>query len=185
MPMKLAENRETLIHRASEQEFARTVEIAESYITKESVYGWKQFDSHMQRMLKALEFSKFKISSNSERSREDRVSDRNRSVRICRNFGNRSTRTVTTSRKFEVVGACLTRNQTVRTTTNSKHFLNTKKPRAQTQGEHSTIRYKAAPKPKLFSIGFSQRNWRKNTDKAKHKGFCASTSRVFFDRRLS
>ena len=31
------------------------------------------------------------------------------------------------------------------------------RPRAQTQGEQSQVRYKAMPKPKLESVGFSQR----------------------------
>ena len=43
-------------------------------------YGWKQFYSFMQRILRAQEFLKFKNASNCQRSREDRTSNRNRSI---------------------------------------------------------------------------------------------------------
>ena len=67
-------------------------------------YGWKQLHSFLHRIRRATEFSKFKITCSSSRSREDLASDRNRSIRICRNFGRRSTSTVTTIQKFEVLG---------------------------------------------------------------------------------
>ena len=58
--------------------------------------------------LRAKEYSIFKITSNPKRSREDRASDRNRSIRICRNLGYRSTGTATTTRKLEFLGVYLT-----------------------------------------------------------------------------
>ena len=42
-------------------------------------------------------------------------------------------------------------------------------PRAQTQGEQSPTKYKAAPLPKSMSLGFSQRIWKIIPAKAKHK----------------
>ena len=58
--------------------------------------------------LRAKDFSMFKITSNSKRSREDRASDRNRSIRICKNLGCGSTGTATTTRKLEFLGVYLT-----------------------------------------------------------------------------
>ena len=46
------------------------------------------------------------------------------------------------------------------------------RPRAQTQGEQSQVRYKASPKPKLVSVGFSQRNWQMVPARAKLERDC-------------
>ena len=43
------------------------------------------------------------------------------------------------------------------------------RPRAQPTDGHSPVRYEAAPKPKLFAIGFSQRDWKIILATAKHK----------------
>ena len=67
------------------------------------------------------EFSKVKIKNISWQSRQERASDRNRSIRVCWNFGHRNASTVTTNRKFEVLGAYITRNWTARTTINLFH----------------------------------------------------------------
>ena len=81
---------ETLIHKASAQaEFARRVEIGSCENTNEPVVDLNSFT---QRILRAKEFSKFKLSSCSWRSREDWARDKNRSIRICRNSGYRSVR---------------------------------------------------------------------------------------------
>ena len=70
--------------------FARTEEIGQLYITNDSVVDGGRSTFFMQRRLRAKEFSKFKRTSNSQRSLEDRASDRNRSIRICRTSGERS-----------------------------------------------------------------------------------------------
>ena len=43
------------------------------------------------------------------------------------------------------------------------------RPRAQTTDEHSTVRHETASKTTLIFIGFSQRDWKIITAKAKHK----------------
>ena len=50
------------------------------------------------------------------------------------------------------------------------------RPRAQTQGEQSQVRYKAVPKRMIVSIGFSQRNWKIIPARAKHKRNCECTN---------
>ena len=47
--------------------------------------------------------------------------------------------------------------------------------RAQTQGDQSLARYNALPKPKVVSVGFSQRNWRMIPARAKNKRDCECT----------
>ena len=109
--LKVTANRETLTPRASQQaEFARTVEIGHFFFTTESVRDGKEPHSVIQRVLRAKEFSNFRITCNSYRSREGRASDRNRSIRVCRIVGQTNTSTVTTTRTFEVLGAYLTRS---------------------------------------------------------------------------
>ena len=102
-------NRETLFRRASEQAaYARTVESGPSQHYEFVCYRWKRF--FFAKNTHNLGISKFKITSSAERLRKDRDSESNRSVRICRNFGYRSTNTVTTNMKFEVLVAYITRN---------------------------------------------------------------------------
>ena len=50
------------------------------------------------------------------------------------------------------------------------------RPRAQVTSRPSPVRYKAAPKPKLFSIGFSQRVWKPIQAKALTKRDCEIVS---------
>ena len=60
---------------------------------------------------------------------------------------------------------------------------------AQATGKHSPVTYQAVPKPKLMSIGFSQRNWKILVATARQKGTvnsetCPSTSRMFDDTEV-
>ena len=64
-------------------------------------------------------FSECEITSSSCWSCQDRTSDWNWSIQICRNFGDWSTITVITTRKCEAFGANITRNWTTRTTIHS------------------------------------------------------------------
>ena len=121
----------------------------------------------------AKEFSKIKITSTSSRSREDRASDRNRSVRFCRKLDNRSTSTVTTTRNLK--SWVRRSNEEV----NSMHdnlfsnLLSTRIPelcfrcirRALADREHRrkvNIHQQGMKlrQPQVISIGFSQRNWK-------------------------
>ena len=72
-------------------------------------------------------FSMFEITSSSHRSCQDWTSGWKWSIQICRNFGYWSTSTVTTTRKFEVLGAYQeelndTHNNLVLTETDHQHF---------------------------------------------------------------
>ena len=64
------------------------------------------------------------------------------------------------------------------------------RPRAQTQGDQSQVRYKAAPKPKLVSIMLSQRIRKTIPAEAKLERDCESkkqipnTSRRFYDTEV-
>ena len=106
------ENRETLIHRASERAaFARTVENGQFYITNESVMDGNS------SIPSCTEHSEPR---NSQILRLQAILDDHVKIgpvtgievfnQICRNFGCRSTSTITTTRKFEVLGAKITRN---------------------------------------------------------------------------
>ena len=84
--LKLTENREALMHRVSEQAaFARTVEIGQFHTRNES--GMDGNSSALSCREYSGEGIPQEITSNSQRTREDRDADRNRSFRICRNFG--------------------------------------------------------------------------------------------------
>ena len=54
----------------------------------------------------------------------------------------------------------------------SQQSISCGRPRAQATGGHSPVRYKAAPKPKLFSIGGSQRAWKLTRAKALTNRIC-------------
>ena len=115
--LQLTENRETVIRKAFEQaSFARAVENRQFYNTNESV-----MDGNSSTLL-CRENSE-PINSQSSRLQAV-VTDHvkigavtgHESIQICRNFGDWSTSTVTTTRKFDVLGANITRNWTTRTT---------------------------------------------------------------------
>ena len=148
-------------------------------------HGWKQLYSfYAENTQVSKDFSKVKITSNSWQSRQERASDRNRSIRICWNFGHRSASTVTTTRKFEVLGAYFTRTWTARTTINL--FYRNWTPKIlepcfrrsrRVEGEHrrkvnTRFGQEAARKPKLILIGFSQRDWKITWARAQHKRNC-------------
>ena len=127
--------------------------------------SWReQIYAFMQRTVRVNEFPEFKMASNCQRSRQDRASDRNWSIRICRSSGFWSASTVTTTRKFEVLGAYITRNWTIRTTLHSSrdwpqifwsHVITAVVKLRATTGGHSSVRYNAATQPKIVSIGFN------------------------------
>ena len=148
-------------------------------------HGWKQLCSfYAENTQVSKDFSKVKITSNSWQSRQERASDMNRSIRICWNFGHRSASTVSTTRKFEVLGAKITRNWTARTTIHL--FYRNWTPKIlercfrrsrRAAGEHrrkvnTRFGQEAAPKPKLTLIGFSQRDWKITWARAQHKRDC-------------
>ena len=54
----------------------------------------------------------------------------------------------------------------------SPHSSSCGRPRARTQNEQSQASFSAVPKPKLVSVGSSQRKWRIILAKAKHKRDC-------------
>ena len=174
--LQITKNPETLFRRASEHaEFARTVEIGQSYITNESVMDGNSCTllcreySERQGILEIQDCKQF--------STITRASNRNRSVRVCRNFGYRSASTVTTARKFEVLGAYITRNWTVLTTvilTKPEHPNSGAvfSPLSSSCGRPRAVnfhQYKAVPRPKPTSIGFSHRDWKVLPARAKHK----------------
>ena len=151
----------------------------------------------MQRILRAKEVSNFKITSNSYRSRERQAGDRNRSIRICRCKFCRRPRNVKSlarisrgvhhyPRQFYLKDAEHQGSEGVL----SLHSLSCGSPRAQTRGAHSPLRFQAAPKPNLTSIGFSQRTWRtitataKNTEVVVNSRTSPSTSRVCCDSEV-
>ena len=75
-------------------------------------YGRKQLCFFMLRRLRTN--SKFETTSSSHRSCQDWTSDWNWSIQICRNFGDWSMSTDTTTRKWKVLGTNITRNWTIR-----------------------------------------------------------------------
>ena len=148
-------------------------------------HGWKQLYSfYAENTQVSKDFSKVKITSISWQSRQERARDRNRSSRICWNFGHRSASTVTTTRKFEVLGAYIARNWTARTTIYL--FYRNWTPKIlepcfrrsrRAAGEHrrkvnTRFGQEAAPKPKLILIGCSQRDWKITWSRAQHKRDC-------------
>ena len=121
----------------------------------------------MQRILIAKEFSQLNVTSNSYRSRADRAGDRNRSIQICRSSGYGSASAVPTTKDCEVrisLGVEQLARRFIPKSTEHQGPGTVLSPQSSScgrpRGEQSQVRYKAAPKPKLVSIGLSQRNWK-------------------------
>ena len=105
------ENREALIHRASEQgAIARTVENGRFCTSNESGVNGNSSTPLCRDFSEPRDSRNSRLQAVLPRSREDRTSDRNQSVQIFRNFGDRNASTVTTTRKFEVLGVKITGN---------------------------------------------------------------------------
>ena len=127
-------------------------------------YVWKQFYAFLQRILRLKKFSKSETTSSSYQSCQDRTSDGNCSIQICKNFGVWSTSTVTkswvrVSRTIEQYARHFVPTETDHQNleASAQQSIRCGRPWTQETGGNSSVRYQAAPKPKLISIGFSQR----------------------------
>ena len=107
---------------------------------------------------------------------QERASERNRSVQICRSRGPGNVKSwVRISRGVQQHARPFTPKVSEHQSSGavlSPQSSSCGRPRAQTQGAQSQEGYKAAPQRKLLSIGFSQRNWKIIPAKAKYCRHC-------------